>query len=203
MPNPYPAESRERGLWMLADARADQPSDYTLAGRVAGRLGVNPETCGCGRARRYRCRPTARDAAGGALGARAVEETDRRCGFRHRRRIPGCEDPPGVGRDQTGRVMRSLGLRRVGRSKTVFITTSDFAGLCPADLVRRLFYRRGRPARRGGELASDLSHRSGCNGIRRWHRAHRAAAPAVRRPTVRQPVRDSDYPRNRRRLSSE
>ena len=44
MSNPYPAEFRERALRMLAEARADHPSDFAAAGHVAGRLGVNPET---------------------------------------------------------------------------------------------------------------------------------------------------------------
>ncbi|MFM9920847.1 transposase [Lacisediminihabitans sp. H27-G8] len=44
MPNPYPAEFRERALRMLAEARPDHLSDFAAANHVAGRLGVNPET---------------------------------------------------------------------------------------------------------------------------------------------------------------
>ena len=44
MSSPYPAEFRERALRMLAEARADHPSDFAAASHVAGRLGVNPET---------------------------------------------------------------------------------------------------------------------------------------------------------------
>lgn len=44
MTNPYPAEFRERALRMLAEARADHPSDFAATSHVAGRLGVNPET---------------------------------------------------------------------------------------------------------------------------------------------------------------
>lgn len=42
--NPYLAEFRERALRMLAEARADHPSDFAAATHVAGRLGPNPET---------------------------------------------------------------------------------------------------------------------------------------------------------------
>lgn len=44
-----------------------------------------------------------------------------------------------IGRDQTGRIMRSLGLRGVRRSKRVFTTRPDPAAARPADLVRRQF----------------------------------------------------------------
>jgi transposase-like protein len=44
-----------------------------------------------------------------------------------------------LGRDQTGRIMRSLGLRGVKRSKRVFTTKSDPAGVKPLDLVQRRF----------------------------------------------------------------
>jgi putative transposase len=44
-----------------------------------------------------------------------------------------------IGRDQTGRIMRSLGLRGVKRSKRVFTTKSDPAGVKPLDLVQRRF----------------------------------------------------------------
>ena len=44
-----------------------------------------------------------------------------------------------IGRDQTGRLMRSLGLRGVKRSKRVFTTKSDPAGARPTDLVKRRF----------------------------------------------------------------
>ncbi|WP_409157681.1 IS3 family transposase [Lacisediminihabitans sp. H27-G8] len=44
-----------------------------------------------------------------------------------------------IGRDQTGRLMRSLGLRGVKRSKRVFTTKSDPAGKRPIDLVQRRF----------------------------------------------------------------
>jgi putative transposase len=44
-----------------------------------------------------------------------------------------------IGRDQTGRIMRSLGLRGVKRSKRVFTTKSDPAGKRPTDLVQRRF----------------------------------------------------------------
>jgi putative transposase len=44
-----------------------------------------------------------------------------------------------LGRDQTGRIMQSLGLRGVKRSKRVFTTKSDPAGLKPFDLVKRRF----------------------------------------------------------------
>ena len=44
-----------------------------------------------------------------------------------------------IGRDQTGRIMRSLGLRGVKRSKRVFTTKSDPAGRRPTDLVQRHF----------------------------------------------------------------
>ena len=44
-----------------------------------------------------------------------------------------------IGRDQTGRIMRSLGLRGVRRSKRVFTTTSDPADARPTDLVQRHF----------------------------------------------------------------
>lgn len=44
-----------------------------------------------------------------------------------------------IGRDQTGRIMRSLVLRGVKRSKRVFTTKSDPAGVEPLDLVQRRF----------------------------------------------------------------
>jgi len=44
-----------------------------------------------------------------------------------------------IGRDQTGRIMRSLGLRGVKRSKRVFTTKSDPARRRPTDLVQRHF----------------------------------------------------------------
>ena len=44
-----------------------------------------------------------------------------------------------IGRDQTGRIMRSLGLRGVKRGKRVFTTKSDPAGRRPTDLVQRHF----------------------------------------------------------------
>lgn len=44
MTNPYPAEFREPELQMLTEARPDHPSNFAAASRVAGRLGVNPET---------------------------------------------------------------------------------------------------------------------------------------------------------------
>jgi putative transposase len=44
-----------------------------------------------------------------------------------------------LGRDQTGRIMRSLGLRGVKRGKRVFTTKSDPAGVRPTDLVQRRF----------------------------------------------------------------
>ena len=44
-----------------------------------------------------------------------------------------------IGRDQTGRLMRSLGLRGVKRGKRVFTTKPDPAGRRPTDLVQRHF----------------------------------------------------------------
>lgn len=44
-----------------------------------------------------------------------------------------------LGRDQTGRIMRSRGLRGVKRNKRVFTTKSDPAGIKPLDLVQRQF----------------------------------------------------------------
>lgn len=44
-----------------------------------------------------------------------------------------------IGRDQTGRIMRSVGVRGVKRSKKVFTTRADPAGLRPRDLVQRQF----------------------------------------------------------------
>lgn len=44
-----------------------------------------------------------------------------------------------IGRDQTGRIMRSQGLRGVRRSKRVFTTKSDPAGRRRTDLVQRHF----------------------------------------------------------------
>ena len=44
-----------------------------------------------------------------------------------------------IGRDQTGRLMRSLGLRGVKRGKRVFTTKSDTAGARPTDLAKRRF----------------------------------------------------------------
>jgi putative transposase len=44
-----------------------------------------------------------------------------------------------TGRDQTGRIMRSLGLRGIKRGKRVFTTKSDPAGIRPTDLVKRHF----------------------------------------------------------------
>lgn len=44
-----------------------------------------------------------------------------------------------IGRDQTGRLMRSLGIRGVKRGKRVFTTKSDPAGARPTDLVKRRF----------------------------------------------------------------
>ncbi len=44
-----------------------------------------------------------------------------------------------VGRDQTGRIMRSRGLRGVKRSKRVFTTKLDPAAARPTDLVQRRF----------------------------------------------------------------
>ena len=44
-----------------------------------------------------------------------------------------------IGRDQTGRLMRSLGIRGVKRGKRVFTTKSDPAGARPIDLVKRRF----------------------------------------------------------------
>lgn len=44
-----------------------------------------------------------------------------------------------IGRDQTGRLMRSLGLCGVKRGKRVFTTKPDPAGARPTDLVQRRF----------------------------------------------------------------
>lgn len=44
-----------------------------------------------------------------------------------------------IGRDQTGRIMRSLGLQGVRRSRRVFTTRLDPAAVRPADLVQRRF----------------------------------------------------------------
>jgi transposase InsO family protein len=44
-----------------------------------------------------------------------------------------------LGRYQTGRIMRSLGLRGIKRGKKVFTTRADPAGLRPLDLVQRRF----------------------------------------------------------------
>ena len=44
-----------------------------------------------------------------------------------------------LGRDQTGRIMRSLGIRGVKRSKQLFTTKADPAGMKPLDLVNRRF----------------------------------------------------------------
>jgi putative transposase len=44
-----------------------------------------------------------------------------------------------IGRDQTGRIMQSQGLRGVKRSKRVFTTKPDPAGVKPQDLVQRRF----------------------------------------------------------------
>ena len=44
-----------------------------------------------------------------------------------------------IGRDQTGRIMRNLGLAGVKRSKKVFTTKPDPAGAKPLDLVNRRF----------------------------------------------------------------
>lgn len=44
-----------------------------------------------------------------------------------------------LGRDQTGRIMRGLGIRGVKRSKRVFTTKPDPAGMKPLDLVQRRF----------------------------------------------------------------
>ena len=44
-----------------------------------------------------------------------------------------------IGRDQTGRIMRSRGLAGVRRSRRVFTTRSDPAAQRPADLVQRRF----------------------------------------------------------------
>ena len=44
-----------------------------------------------------------------------------------------------TGRDQTGRIMRSLRLRCIKRGKRVFTTKSDPAGTRPTDLVQRHF----------------------------------------------------------------
>lgn len=40
----YPPEFRERALRLLAEVRADHPSDWAAFTHVAGKLGVNPET---------------------------------------------------------------------------------------------------------------------------------------------------------------
>ncbi len=44
-----------------------------------------------------------------------------------------------LGRDQTGRIMRDLGLRGVKRGTKVFTTHADPAGMRPTDLVERRF----------------------------------------------------------------
>lgn len=44
-----------------------------------------------------------------------------------------------IGRDQTGRIMRAVGVRGVKRSKRVFTTKSDPAAVKPKDLVQRQF----------------------------------------------------------------
>jgi len=44
-----------------------------------------------------------------------------------------------LGRDQTGRIMRTLGLRGVNRSTRVFTTKSDPASVKPKDLLQRRF----------------------------------------------------------------
>lgn len=44
-----------------------------------------------------------------------------------------------IGRDQTARLMRSVGLRGIRRSKRAFTTRPDPAALRPADLVKRQF----------------------------------------------------------------
>ncbi|MES2171198.1 MAG: IS3 family transposase [Actinomycetota bacterium] len=44
-----------------------------------------------------------------------------------------------TGPDQTGRIMRSPGLRGVNRGKRAFTTKSDPAGIRPTDLVKRHF----------------------------------------------------------------
>lgn len=45
-----------------------------------------------------------------------------------------------IGRDQTARLMRQVGVRGVVRSKRVFTTKSDPAGARPTDLVNRQFH---------------------------------------------------------------
>jgi len=62
----------------------------------------------------------------GVYGARKMHALMRRQGW-------------AIGRDQTGRIMRSLGLTGVKRSKRVFTTKSDPAGVKSADLVQRRF----------------------------------------------------------------
>lgn len=43
MSKTYPPEFRERALRLLAEVRADHPSDWAALTHIAGKLGVNPE----------------------------------------------------------------------------------------------------------------------------------------------------------------
>lgn len=101
--------------------------------------------CGFITARGYRAAkvrpPSARALSDQLLGAEMVRLHAENYGVYGVRKMHALMRRQGwaIGRDQTGRIMRSLGLRGVKRSKRVFTTKSDPAGQRPKDLVNRRF----------------------------------------------------------------
>ena len=101
--------------------------------------------CGFMTARGYRAAktrpPSARALSDELLGAEMVRLHAENYGVYGVRKLHALMRRQGwaLGRDQTGRIMQSLRLRGVKRSKRVFTTESDPAGMKPLDLVQRRF----------------------------------------------------------------
>jgi transposase InsO family protein len=101
--------------------------------------------CGFITARGYRAAktrpPSARRLSDELLGAEMVRLHEENYGVYGVRKMHALMRRQGwaIGRDQTARIMRQQGLEGVRRSKKVFTTKSDPAGVRPADLVERRF----------------------------------------------------------------
>jgi transposase InsO family protein len=101
--------------------------------------------CGFLSARGYRAAksraPSARALRDGLLGAEISRLHAENYGVYGTRKMHQLMKRQGwaIGRDQTGRIMKSLGLRGVKRSKRVYTTRPDPEGARPADLVKRRF----------------------------------------------------------------
>jgi putative transposase len=121
-------------------------------GQFAGRFGVEAicrtlgaTDCGYITARGYRAArtrpPSARRLSDELLGAEIARLHAQNYGVYGVRKMHALMRRQGwaIGRDQTARLMRDLGLRGARRSRRVFTTRPDPAAARPADLVRRQF----------------------------------------------------------------